>query len=125
MLWSDFYDNYIDWSESTITSRISSLENIGIGEEIVEVLYELSSEKSKDKLIRKAIRLNATFTQDDFIELEGEISKTVYKELAEYTGFDAENPSFNEDNLMWDDFYCYHGEWTEEDLQSMNLQSLR
>ncbi len=116
MLWSDFYERYIDWSESTIISRISSLEDIGTGEEIIEVLYELSSEKAKDKFIRKAIRLNATFTQDDFVELEGELSENVYKELGAHTGFDAEHPSFNEDNLMWDEFYELYDEWSETDL---------
>ena len=49
MLWSEFYDKYIDWSESTINSKISSLEDIGPGDEVLEVLYELSSEKVKDK----------------------------------------------------------------------------
>jgi len=36
MLWSDFYDNYSEWAESTIRSRISSLNEIGDGDEVVE-----------------------------------------------------------------------------------------
>lgn len=116
MLWSEFYDRYIDWSESTINSKISGLEDVGPGSEVIEVLYELSSEKVKDKLVRKAMRMKSSFSHDDFMELEGEISETVFKELAAYTGFDADNPCFDEDNLMWDDFYCYHGDWSETDL---------
>ena len=33
MQWTDFYDGFWDWSDSTRKSRISSLEDIGSGEE--------------------------------------------------------------------------------------------
>ena len=69
MLWSEFYDKYIDWSESTINSKISTLEDIGPGDEVIEVLYELSSEKVKDKLVRKAMRMKSSFSHDVFMEI--------------------------------------------------------
>ena len=116
MLWSEFYDKYIDWSESTINSKISSLEDIGPGDEVLEVLYELSSEKVKDRLVRKAMRMNSSFSHDDFMEIEGEISETVFKELAAHTGFDADNPYLDENNLTWNDFCDGYCGWSDQDV---------
>lgn len=116
MLWSEFYDKYIDWSESTINSKISSLEDIGPGDEVLEVLYELSSEKVKDKLVRKAMRLRSSFSHDIFMEIEGEISEAVFKELANYAGFDADNPYLDESNLTWNDFYEGYCGWDDQDV---------
>ena len=116
MLWSEFYEKYIDWSESTITSKISALEDIGPGAEVIEVLYELSSEKVKDRLVRKAMRMKSSFSHDDFMEIEGEISETVFKELATYTGFDADNPYLDENNLTWNDFYDGYCGWSDQDV---------
>lgn len=116
MRWTDFYVDYTEWSESTIRTRISSLDDIGSSDEIIEVVQDFSSEKLKDQLIRKAIRMNVKFSQDDFIELENELSDTVFHELAVYAGFDADNPYFNEDNLIWDDFYSCYTEWSSPDV---------
>ena len=115
MMWSDFYDNYTEWSESTIRSRISSLEDMGNGEEVVDVVIDLPSDKLKAQLIRKAIRLKVLFTHDDFMNLDGELSGELYKELAAYSGFDASNPYLDEDNLEWDDFYSEYYDWSETD----------
>ena len=57
MQWCDFYNNFWDWSDSTRRTRISSLGDIGSGEEIVEVLLEIEDEKVRAQLIRKAIKM--------------------------------------------------------------------
>lgn len=41
MQWCDFYDAFWDWSDSTRRTRISSLEDIGSGDEIVEAVLEI------------------------------------------------------------------------------------
>ena len=41
MMWEDFYDNYTEWSEATIRSRIYALEDMGSGDEVVDVALGL------------------------------------------------------------------------------------
>ena len=111
MLWTDFYDNFWDWSDSTRRTRISSLEDIGPGEEIVEVIYEIEDPKVRSQLIRKAMKLGAVFTSHDFMGLDGELTSELYEELGKYASFDHNDPYFDEDNMTWDDFYCCYSDW--------------
>lgn len=113
MLWSDFYDAFWDWSDSTRRTRISSLEDIGSGDEVVEAVLEIEDPKVKAQLIRKAIKLGAEFTNDDFMNLDGELSDEVYEELGKYAGFDHNDPYFDEDDMDWDDFYGAYSDWNE------------
>lgn len=113
MQWSDFYDGFWDWSDSTRRTRISSLEDIGSGDEVVEAVLEIEDPKVKAQLIRKAIKLGAEFTNDDFMNLDGELSDEVYEELGKYAGFDHNDPYFDEDNMDWDDFYGAYSDWNE------------
>ena len=80
MTWDEFYDRYVVWSESTIRSRISSLEDIGEGVEVVSVATDISDERIRAQLIRKAIRLGAVFTEEDISLLEGEVPEEVLEE---------------------------------------------
>ena len=117
MQWSDFYDNYYDWAESTIRSRISSLKEMGPADEVVDAILDLPTEQLKVQLIRKAIKHHVEFSHDDFLNLDAEFPMEVYRELAAYAGFDADYPLINEKNLLWDDFYMEHdGTWDEETL---------
>lgn len=111
MQWCDFYDNFWDWADSTRKTRISSLEDVGSGDEIVDVILEIQDEKVRSQLIRKAIKLGATFTNDDFMNLDGELQPDIYEELGKYAGYDHNDPYFDEDNMTWDDFYCYYSDW--------------
>jgi hypothetical protein len=65
----------------------------------------LSDEKLKVQLVRKAIKLDVNFTQDDFMNLDGELPNEVYAEVAKHGGFYLDNPYFNEHNFDWDEFY--------------------
>lgn len=114
MLWCDFYDGFWDWSDSTRRTRISSLEDIGSGDEVVEAVLEIEDPKVKAQLIRKAMRLGAEFSSDDFMNLDGELPDELYAELGKYAGFDHNDPYFDEDNMTWDDFECYYSDWSEE-----------
>ena len=116
MLWTDFYDGFWDWSDSTRRTRISSLEDMGSGEEIVEVIYEIEDPKVRSQLIRKAMRMGASFTSEDFMNLDGELTDELYEELGKYTGYDHNDPYFDEDNMTWDDFYNCYCDWTDEVL---------
>ena len=116
MLWSDFYDGFWDWADSTRRTRISSLEDFGSGDEIVEVIYEIEDPKVRSQLIRKAMKMGAVFTSDDFMNLDGELTEELYEELGKHTGFDHNDPYFDEDNMTWDDFYNCYCDWTEDIL---------
>lgn len=106
MTWDDFYDRYCDWSESTLKTRISSLEDIGAGEDVVDVILNLPDDKSKAQLVRKAMKLGVVFTQDDYMNLDGEFSDELYTEVGNYGGFYTNNPYFNENDFDWDEFYA-------------------
>ena len=116
MRWTDFYDNFWDWADSTRRTRISSLEDIGTGSEVVDVIYEIEDPKVRTQLIRKAMNLGAAFTSDDFMNLDGELTSDLYEELGKYSGWDHNDPYFDEDNMDWDDFYSAYSDWTEEIL---------
>lgn len=113
MQWCDFYDAFWDWSDSTRRTRISSLEDIGSGDEVVEAVLEIEDSKIRSQLIRKAIKLGAEFTNDDFMNLDGELADEVYEELGKYAGFDHNDPYFDEEDMDWDDFYGAYSDWNE------------
>ena len=106
MTWERFYDRYSDWAESTIKSCISTLTDIGSGDEVVEVVLYLSNQDIKDQLVRKALNLNVTFSQEDFSNLDGELSDGVYARVAKHGDFYLDNPHFDPEDFQWDEFYC-------------------
>lgn len=124
MLWSEFYDGFWDWSDSTRKSRISSLEDIGSGDEVVDAIYEIEDPKIRTQLIRKAIKLGAKFTTDDFQNLEGELPIEVYEELGRYAGFDADNPTYDKSDTSWSHFYDNFTEW-DPDTQTATINDLQ
>ena len=117
MLWSDFYDGYWDWSDSTRRTRISSLEDIGPGSEIAEVVYDINDPKVKAQLVRKAMKLGAKFTPEDLMELEGEISDELCSQVALHCGFDPTYPFLDENNMSWEDFYDNYSGWDDATLE--------
>ena len=51
MLWANFYDEFWDWPDTTRSAHIASLENIGTGEEVVEVIYEIEAPEVRTQLV--------------------------------------------------------------------------
>lgn len=80
--WKDFYENYDNWAESTILSRISSLQDIGPSAEVIDCANCIS-EQVAEKIVRKAISMGMTFTPDDIFELNGMVSESLAKEILE------------------------------------------
>ncbi len=123
MTWSDFYDNFTEWAESTLRSRISSLEDIGTGDDVVDAVLNIDDEKIRAQLIRKAIKLGAKFNSEDFQNLEDELPTEAYAELGRYVGFDADNPTYDQADTSWSHFYDYFTDWSPE-VQKSALQRL-
>jgi len=94
--WWEFYEKYADWADPTRRTRISALEDIGPGAEVVEVVMYTDDPKVKAQLIRKAMELEVEFSQDDFSNLYGELPDELYAQVGQYAGFDPENPYFEE-----------------------------
>lgn len=117
MFWSEFYENCWEWSDSTRRSRISSLEDIGPGKEVVEVVLDIQDEKVKAQLVRKAMKLGVSFEKDDFSDLEGELPFEVYQQIAAYAGYDAEDPFFElDEDLEWYAFCEKYEGWPTETI---------
>lgn len=92
MTWDVFCDGHPGWADSTIKSRIYSLEDIGSGEEVVDVVIDLSNDDLKALLIRKAMQLNVIFTRNDYLSLDGEIPYDLYTKVGIYGGFCTSDP---------------------------------
>lgn len=114
MQWCDFYDAFWDWSESTRRTRISSLEDIGSGEEVVEVVLEIEDPKIRAQLIRKAMKLGAKFTNEDLINLDTELPDDLFEQLGKYAQVDTDDQYFDEDNMTWEDFESNYCDWSTE-----------
>lgn len=124
MEWSDFYEGFWDWSDSTRRTRISALEDIGSGDEIVEVVLEIQDIKVRAQLIRKAIKLGAKFTSDDFMNLDSELPSELYEQLGKYAGYDHNDPYFDEENMSWDDFYNCYCDW-DDTIMARRIKKLQ
>ena len=85
MLWEDFCDRYHTWAESTLKSKISTLEDIGGGEEVVEVCLDIDDYSIRSQLIRKSMRLGVKFTNDDLKRLDCELSEDIWEEIERHT----------------------------------------
>ena len=116
MLWKEFYDQYSDWPNDMIRREISCLEDMGSGDEIVDVILEIGDSHIRELLIEKAMDKKARFTIDNFQDLLDEVSDSLYEQLGNYTGYDHNDPYFDEDNMDWDDFCCSYEEWRLEIL---------
>lgn len=114
MKWKRFYENHDSWSSAALFDAIEKLEDVGSGKEVVEVIEACSSTELSDNLIKKAIELGVQITHDDFLELDCTLSDELYHELADYSGFDADTPDIDENDLSWDDFFCFFPDWSVE-----------
>ncbi len=114
MQWCDFYDAFWDWSDSTRRTRISSLEDIGSGDEVVEVVLEIEDPNIRAQLIRKAMKLGAKFTNEDLINLDTELPDDLFEQLGKYAQVDTDDLYFDEDNMTWEDFESNYCDWSTE-----------
>lgn len=114
MQWCDFYDAFWDWSDSTRRTRISSLEDIGSGDEVVEVVLEIEDTKIRAQLIRKAMKLGAKFTNENLLNLDTELPDDLFEQLGKYAQVDTDDLYFDEDNMTWEDFQCNYSDWSPE-----------
>lgn len=70
MTWEEFYDSYLGWSDSTVSSRLSQISDIQNADvaEIVDCC-QCIDEPLAGRLLRKAMRAQITFTVAQVAEL--------------------------------------------------------
>ncbi|MBE5875711.1 MAG: hypothetical protein E7290_02345 [Lachnospiraceae bacterium] len=97
MKWDEYYEKINDWAVSTAVNKISSLENIGAPDEIVDALYVIAYEDEKGaiRLLNKALQNGIKFSGEKLVEIKdlcGEecFKKAFYQSAENFTKQDLE-----------------------------------
>lgn len=98
MRWCDYYEKINYWSVSTAVNKISSLEDMGEPNEIVDALIIIAYEDKKgaNKLLNRALQQDIKFSGDNLIEITGicveeDFKKALYQSADTFTVEDLEN----------------------------------
>lgn len=70
MTWSEFYESFNDWAESTAIKKLSSVDAYGPADEITEVMNEfcLQHKEVSNRMARKAIAQKIVFSAENISE---------------------------------------------------------
>ena len=98
MRWSDYYEKINDWSVSTAVNKISSLEDMGAPDEIVDVLNIIAfeDEKGATRLLNRALQRGVKFSGENLAEIVGlcaeeSFKKALYQSADAFTAQDLED----------------------------------
>ena len=98
MRWSDYYEKINDWSVSTAVSKISSLEDMGAPDEIVDALNIIAFEDKKGatRLLNRALQRGVKFSGENLAEIVGlcaeeSFKKALYQSADAFTAQDLED----------------------------------
>lgn len=98
MTWDDFYEKINDWAVSTAVNKISSLEDMGEPDEIVDALNIIASEDEKGatRLLNRAVQYGIKFSGENLAEIadlctEDSFKKALYQSADAFTAQDLED----------------------------------
>lgn len=98
MTWDDYFEKINDWSVSTAVSKISSLEDMGAPDEIVDALNIIAfeDEKGATRLLNRALQHGVKFSGENLAEIvnlcaEESFKKALYQSANTFTAQDLEN----------------------------------
>ena len=98
MIWSDYYEKINDWAVSTAVSKISSLEDMGAPDEIVDALNIIGfeDEKGATRLLNRALQYGVKFSGENLAEIvdlcaEESFKKALYQSADAFTAHDLED----------------------------------
>ena len=98
MKWKDYYEIINNWDISTAVNQISSLEDMGKPDEIVEALYVIESEDEKgaNMLLNRALQHGVKFSGMNLVEMEviceeESFKKALYQSADRFTSQDLED----------------------------------
>lgn len=84
MTWTEYYDKFYDWSESTQVNKLSSVEALGPADEVAEILMEFAFNRGEiaNRLARKAVAQKIIFSADNLMDFTGSIDVELQNQLA-------------------------------------------
>lgn len=87
MTWEEYYDKFYDWAESTQINKLSSVEKLGPGNEVAEVIQEFyfNHPEASNRLARKAAEQRVIFSGEDLADLTGIIEEDLQNQLVEHS----------------------------------------
>lgn len=98
MLWSEYYEKINNWAVSTAVSKISSLEDMGAPDEIVDALVIIGFEDKKGatRLLNRALQHGVKFSGENLVEIndfceEESFKKALYQSADAFTAQDLED----------------------------------
>ena len=98
MRWSDYYEKINDWAVSTAVNKISSLEDMGAPDEIVDALNIIAfeDEKGATRLLNRAVQYGVKFSGENLAEIAGlcaeeSFKKALYQSAEAFTAQDLED----------------------------------
>ena len=98
MRWSDCYEKINDWEVSTAVNKISSLEDMGAPDEIVDALNIIAfeDEKGATRLLNRAVRYGVKFSGENLAEIAGlcaeeSFKKALHQSAEAFTAQDLED----------------------------------
>lgn len=98
MTWSDYYEKINDWAVSTAVNKISSLEDMGASDEIVDALNIIAfeDEKGATRLLNRALQHGVKFSGENLAEIvdlcaEESFKKALYQSADVFAAQDLED----------------------------------
>ncbi len=98
MRWSDYYEKINDWAVSTAVNKISSLEDMGAPDEIVDALNIIAfeDEKGATRLLNRAVQYGVNFSGENLAEIAGlcaeeSFKKALHQSAEAFTAQDLED----------------------------------
>ena len=90
MRWYDYYEKINDWAVSTAVNKISSLEDMGDPDEIVDALNIIAfeDEKGATRLLNRALQHGVKFSGENLADISGLCAEDSFKK-ALYQSADA------------------------------------
>lgn len=69
LTWSEYYDRFYDWAESTQVCNLSALTSLGTADEVGEIIIELQvNVPAANRLLKKAVEAKLEFSASDLLE---------------------------------------------------------
>ena len=135
MEWNGFYNSYSRMTDVDLRGAVISLDDIGSGEEVTDVLTDINNAEIRLRLFDKAVELGAIFTEGNFVLLNGEIPSALLVNLARYgsvefgMGEDVAEAieSISDDNLcrtLYERAYIEDVRFTSAQLERMGYENI-
>lgn len=97
MIWDDYYEKINEWAVSTAVNKVSSLEDMGAPDEIVDALNIIAfeDEKGATRLLNRAVQYGVKFSGENLAEIvdlcaEDSFKKALYQSADAFATQDLE-----------------------------------